>query len=548
MINKTIGESMKSNRIIRAFVTTFLISILLCFPAFAKEKGIVSIDITAVLSEDGSCNITEVWEIDDVYDGTEYYIGLHNLDDMSVTDLMVTDDSGTVYQTLDEWNLDETFEEKAYKCGILEVDNGYEICWGISEMGNRTYTVSYRLNNLVREYSDQVGFYHRFVSDNLSSAPQSVKITLSMEETELTEENTQIWAFGFDGKINFVKGSVIAWSESELNSKDYVNLLIGFSNGLFEAKQDDGTFEEVKEKAMDDGETVLYIILVIIVIVVLVVVVLYILTTRNIRLADSTKIRRIPVRKVEMMTSVPFKGSIPMTCAALGLDIASIGSEPIASYIVKWQLDEIIRMDDVESNPIIYFLRIPDVDKVEQQIFEMLKNAGDGEALKLEDWEKWSVKNYKKIESWQKKFKEYGEYCLKNEGWANKDNKGKMRFTKAGYDMHIRMLGFYQYLKNFKNSSSNMGAQREYWGDYLIFATLFNFAKPVTKGLQYVDAEGFDSFCGMYHMDPVIFLVYINHAAAISRSSYSGALEGTGADSFSSGGGGFSGGGGGGSR
>ena len=92
-----------------------------------------------------------------------------------------------------------------------------------------------------------------------------------------------------------------------------------------------------------------------------------------------------------------------------------------------------------------------------------------------------------------------------------------------------------------------MAGSREYWGDYLVFATLFNLAKPVVSGLQNIDGEGFDSFCGMYHMNPAMFMLYMNHATTISHSSNAGAYGGAG-DISMSGGGGFTGGGGGGSR
>lgn len=542
---------MKKRGIIRAFITAFLISIIFCFPSLADEKGITSIDITGVLRTDGSCDITEVWEIDDVYKGTEYYIALHDLKDMSVTDLTVTDDSGTIYETLDEWVIKASFEEKTHKCGLLKKNEGYEICWGISQMGSRTYTISYRLNNLVKEYSDQAGFYYRFISDELSSPPQSVRITLSMEGTELTPEDTQIWAFGCEGQIQLMEGNVVAWSESELDSNDYLNLLVGFSNDLFEAKQGKGTFEKIKDKALDKGENAPYIILGLlgfIVVLILAIGALYTIITRNIKLANGTKVRRIPLRKVEAMTTVPFNKSIPMVCAAIKLDgVNMFPTEPIATYLIKWQLDDVIKMDDVKGKPVIQFLRIPEGDKIEQNLYKMLMDAGDGEFLNLADWEKWAMKNYKKRESWQKRFERDGDTYLQDQGWAAKNDKGKMRFTQNGYDMHIRMLGFYQYLRSFKKKTSDMSAPREYWGDYLVFATLFNLAKPVANGLQNIDGEGFDSFCGMYHMNPALFLLYINHANTMSHSSNVGAYDGSGAIGMS-GGGGFSGGGGGGSR
>ncbi len=503
------------------------------------------------LQEFLSCDITEVWEIDDVYKGTEYYIGLDKLKGMSVTDLTVTDDSGTIYETLDKWDAKASFEKKAYKCGLLKKNEGYEICWGISQMGNRTYTVSYRLHNLVKEYSDQAGFYYRFISDELSSPPQSVRVTLSMEGTELIPENTQIWAFGCEGQVQLMEGNVVAWSESKLDSNDYLNLLVGFSNDLFEAQQGKGTFEKIKDRAINKGENALYILLIVfgaITVIILGIVALYTIATRKIKLSNGTKIRRIPLRKVEAMTTVPFHRSIPMVCAAIKLDGVNVfPTEPIATYLIKWQLDDVIKLDDVKGKPVIQFLQIPEGDKIEQNLYKMLTDAGDGEILKLVVWQNWAMNNYKKIEAWQKRFDRDGLTYLQDQGWAAKDEKGKMRFTQNGYDMHIRMLGFYQYLKSFKKKTSDMAAPREYWGDYLIFATLFNLAKPVADGLQNIDGEGFDSFCGTYHMNPALFVLYLNHANTISHSSNVGAYDGSGAIGMS-GGGGFSGGGGGGSR
>src|SRR5699024_11987111 len=59
-------------------------------------------------------------------------------------------------------DIDASFEEKAYKYGVLDVDNGYELAWGISEYGPQEYNLSYSLSNMVRELEDgQALFWNR---------------------------------------------------------------------------------------------------------------------------------------------------------------------------------------------------------------------------------------------------------------------------------------------------------------------------------------------------------------------------------------------------
>jgi len=217
---------------------------------FAEEDGINEIAITVSLNSDGSADITETWDIDNVYDGTEYYKALYNMDRMSVSNLTVTDDTGREYQLLSRWDTSASFADKAYKCGILENKKGYELCWGISEMGDRTYTISYHLTGLVKRYSDSDGFYHQFISDDLSSSPRSASVEVYMDGVPFTTDNADIWALGFEGGIHFENGIIVARSDGKLGGNDYINLLIGFDTSVFEPITASGTFADVKDKAI----------------------------------------------------------------------------------------------------------------------------------------------------------------------------------------------------------------------------------------------------------------------------------------------------------
>lgn len=71
------------------------------------------------------------------------------------------------------WDIDASFDEKAGKCGLLEIDGGVELCWGITEYGRHDYTVSYDIGGLAGAYSDADGFNYRFIDPDQSIFPTS---------------------------------------------------------------------------------------------------------------------------------------------------------------------------------------------------------------------------------------------------------------------------------------------------------------------------------------------------------------------------------------
>ena len=72
-----------------------------------------------------------------------------NLGNSKITNFSVSDSSGKMYETLSVWNTNNSFENKAYKCGIIENANeGIELCWGISKYGITTYTLKYNITNI----------------------------------------------------------------------------------------------------------------------------------------------------------------------------------------------------------------------------------------------------------------------------------------------------------------------------------------------------------------------------------------------------------------
>lgn len=82
--------------------TLSLLMVINIIPAYAAEDAIPEININVLLREDGSAEITEVWYIQNVYEGTEYYKALNNMEDMTIHSFSVSDDTEKTYTVMEQ--------------------------------------------------------------------------------------------------------------------------------------------------------------------------------------------------------------------------------------------------------------------------------------------------------------------------------------------------------------------------------------------------------------------------------------------------------------
>lgn len=241
----------------RRSMSGLIISLVLLFAltplAFAANQ-VNTIDIQAIIYEDGSMHITQKWE-GRFEEGTESYIPMNAPDYLTISELKVYDQNGG-YETVPDWSIDWSFEEKAGKCGIHYTDSGYEICFGISRYGQNRYTISYKLNNAVGGYSDKDGMNFRFVSDQMNTTPTDVTVQIRLaNDKHITDETADVWGFGFAGEVVFENGSIIARTDTPLSAENHVTVLFNLNMGILSpSRQETGSFEKVREKAFEGSD------------------------------------------------------------------------------------------------------------------------------------------------------------------------------------------------------------------------------------------------------------------------------------------------------
>ena len=222
---------------------------LLGAPTASAVNQVSDIQIEAVLQDDGSAAITQTWTAT-TDEGTEFYLACRDNGYLSITDFTVSDEQGT-YEPLARWDVGADFSQKARKCGVVETGEGVELCWGISEYGTHTYTMQYTLHGLVGAYDDADGFNYRFL-DEMGTFPTNAKLTLkNADGTPLTDADCDIWAFGYQGQIQFVDGTIQAWTDSPLEGSQNMTVMVSLRKDLLHPQRmEEGSFETVKDRAL----------------------------------------------------------------------------------------------------------------------------------------------------------------------------------------------------------------------------------------------------------------------------------------------------------
>lgn len=238
---------------VSGLILCFVLLFALPLPVFAANQ-VNTIDIQALLYEDGSMYVTQVWK-GNFNEGTESYIPMNVPDYLNISNLKVSDQNG-IYDTVPDWNIDWSFEEKAKKCGIHDTDSGYEICFGISQYGQNHYAIEYKLDNAVGSYSDRDGVNFRFVNDGMNTTPTDVKVEIRLADgTPITDEVADIWGFGFTGKEEFENGSIVARTGTPLSAENHVTVLFALNKGILSpSRQEPGSFEEVRKRAFEGSD------------------------------------------------------------------------------------------------------------------------------------------------------------------------------------------------------------------------------------------------------------------------------------------------------
>lgn len=543
---------------VAAFLLTFFCAAFCCLPAAAKNR-VSDMEIDVALRRDGSAAVTQIWTAD-TDEGSEFYLACRDSGYLNITDFSVSDGDGA-YTFSEDWDVDASFEEKAGKCGIVETEDGVELCWGISEYGPRQYTITYVLHDLVGAYDDADGFNHRFV-DEMGTFPTDVSLTIRCQDgTPLTEENCGIWAFGYDGTIWFEDGVIRARSESALESDQNMTVMVSMEKDILAPlRQADGSFDEVKEQAFEgsdyDEEEGGFLELLIGLVVMGFIVVIVALGMAAAARGRKAKLER-RTKQIAYFRDTPNNGRMNMTHrlgTACGL--CKEGSL-LGAYLLRLINDGALEPEETAARSSQVNLRLTrppgSGNPYDDAFYTILEEAaGADRVLQAKELEQFCNRNAKPLTRFVDSCQKEADKAMIQEGCLKGAVcEGTKSLTPKGEQQLDEILGLKRFLLDFSLIHERGVKETVIWQDYLIYAYLLGIADRVVPQIRklYPDAlpqvdrfERCIGYTGYYSG-------YMYAACERERrQQQSIRSSGGGGRASFGGGGGFSGGGGGGTR
>lgn len=535
---------------------TALVLLLLVFTTAQAGHTLYDLDMTVSLADNGNARITEVRHMDVGTDGTECYIVIGNLGSSEVHDLTVSDETGREFTNIGSWDIDASRSQKAGRCGIVYKSDGYELCWGLGDSGDRTYTVSYTVTRMVRGYDDADGFNFMFVTPHIKPSAEHAKITFVREDgKEIPQDQVKMWAFRYQGTVNWEDGTVVAETTESMSGDEAMIVMLRFEKDFLHPEvAESGSFDQLKDKAFEDSdyndgdgfEWDSGIITVLLFIILSPFLIGYYLIRvwwfRHQAKKDLLWFRDLPYggdlkRSYEVLEAYSYgKYDQKNIISALVLKLISMKALAIEDHWVNPtgfakltggspKLKKLIAIKPLiadKDTPTLYLLK-----KLHSMF---LKAAGDDGVLQPKELERWMNYNTSEVESFINMLKP--QRSLKA---CSKDMKNVRE-----------VLGMKLFLQDFTLADQRHATEVALWKDYLVFAELFGIADQVRKDMKQINPEYLkmdEIFRQLNNTDvlPAVTLATLSGIHDVQKEQ-SGSSGGGGWAS-SGGGGGFSGGG-----
>ncbi len=555
-------------KIIRIILCTILLLTSLLSQVVLGANNVSDINVDVVIYDDGTAYITQTWNCN-FTEGTEGYIPIQNLGEMSISDLLVSDISGA-YTYIENWDVGASFVEKSGKYGMLKTDKGYELCWGMSEYGEKRYAIEYKINNLVGAYEDYDGFNFQFINSGMGTLPTDVTVRITMQEgTKLDANNAGIWAFGFDGQINFENGQVVAYTEKPLtNGSDSVIVMLQLNKGLIsptrvvkesfetvKAQATKGSDYSVNDKGADGNPsslpaeepgTFLEFVVGLGFMVFPLALIIYLLTRKG----KVRKQKNNLYKNADYFREAPIAGNLEATFVlgrafgqtnADGNLIGAAFLKLIHAGCLEPMTEKTVGSFGKEKENISLRLVHPPqfTGVTANMLYDLLVLASSSDQiLQQNELENYCTRNYKALLKIITEAKQDGKNTLVQINCY--DPKSKFfGLSERGKTLILNIMGLKKYLLEFSLIGERTISESIIWQDFLIFATLLGIANKVMEQFEkvYPNATEYSENAHYYYL---LAHRYTKSSYNVAQTAHS---AGSGGRSSFGGGGGFSGGG-----
>ena len=558
-----------------------LLSLIMLLPKSALASSFDKIDIDVNIDKNGIASVDEQWKIDERdSDFTERYKKIENLRGLKIDDFSVSMD-GKDFSDKNPWDVDASFDQKAYKYGRIDDGDGVELCWGVSEHSqNNTYILNYKIDPIIIGLNDSDMLFFTFVGDQLDPKPENINIKINSYDK--VNNDVKMWGFGFEGDINNENGSIIAKSNGDINN---ANILLKFPKNTFATSyKEDKSFADYANTAVKgsdwennegnvekESESTPIWAFILIFLGFLAGIFALVKAISNANPYKFLNINDIPdIKNIKnyYYKDIPYDGNLE------DLYLIAINAYPnrqnfdnfINAFFLKWlnegALSFIEDKNDhgIFNKKIDYFLinhKPENMGEIEEDLFAYLigaKSERTDDRLTEESFKRYMRKSHKSLENLSQRIDKASLNSLKSKGYVEEiekpkklspraKTKKKIKLSPKGMDLYKNFVGFNNYLEDYQNIDMDEIESIDMLDKFMIYAAIFAISKETFDKFVKVYPE-YRNY-GFYNYYMMSRIHAYSSAASTSSQSFSSAGSG-GAASFSGGAGGFGGGGGGG--
>lgn len=555
----------------KKFFPLLILLVYLFFPKIALADDFDHIGIDVYIDENGIGEVKEEWQIDESdNDFTERYKEIKNLKEIKIEDFSVRLNDKNFSQK-DPWDIDQNFEQKAYKYGRIDKDDSLELCWGISEKEKEnTYTLTYKINPIIIGLNDSDMLFYDFIGEDLDPKPNKIAITINTYKN--LEKDIKIWAFGFTGNINKDKASIVSKSTGEV---DRGVIMIKFPKNTFATGfKEDKSFKDyadtaIKDSKWEDSEGKVledkfpFKIFFLILLGLFAIIGLLVKVISDAKPYKIHNIKDIPdIKNIEKLHSnkIPYDENLEdlyllMTNA---FPLENNFENLINAFLLKWINEGAITFIKDEKDHGVFNKSLDEITinktptsmgEVEKSFFSYLEEASkkrSDRSITISYFEDYMESNNKSLINLIEILEKESLKSLVEKGHIKKiqmkKNKQKLLLTPIGMDLYKNILAFKNYLEDYENIDIENIESPQILDLYIIYAALFGISEKVYQSFEKIYPDyGNNSFYNYY----LINQMHTYSSTASSAGSFDSAGFG-GSSSFSGGGGSFGGGGGGG--
>lgn len=541
--------------------------VLFLVPSIILANEINNIDMKIYVDNNGTAHVTEEWTTK-LNEGTEGYKPYYNLGESKISNFKVSM-NGKEYTYKSDYDINASFNEKKYKNGFHYIDNGVELCFGITNYGKNTYTLSYDISNFVVNTSDgyQMIYWTLFPYD-YNPSPERVYIKIYSDFKYA--DTLDVWGYGKYGAPTYVYDGYIEMdSESTVTSSEYMTILVKFPENTFTLDTAvDKTFDEYLNMANEGATTykvqkknffqkLLSYIPVLISIFIPFAIVFIAIRSSIVNGYGYKNNKTIDKKNTPLYRDIPCNKDIYYANTLVKLNNTLFNNYKetniFGAIILKWVKENKVKfinqtkgVFNKETSSIDLTLN-PTFDNVlEKELFDIMYEASADGILETKELEKWCNKNYSKFFNLFERINTVEIHKLKNDNHIyNRTDKNECKkknvMDDTIYEDSTKLYGLKKFLDEFSKIDTREVLEVHIWDEYLMFAYIFGIADKVAKQLKNLYPEVLEDPNNYIDLDTILYINYLSNrsvnAASTARSR---------AESYSSGGGGFSSGGGGG--